>query len=436
MKIQNIFFLLAQVIFLNLVQASEQVGYFAATDQLIDRANCRYPVAKSIDQIKNYFSIEERRKTSFQKDQHVMGFNLKADFTFYIELLKLSIEKDPYVNFAADGVVDYDLTLAKKNCNQVVCIFKYIYGSESLAYKAMYLLHKFSFNISHVRYGSLSKISESEVDTILQTLEFVPPHLLPFEKNKKIEKIADKPKDYDFIYADNSIHLYPDWTKATSQKRMYTLFHEFAHNWAKTGLGDNLDDTQEWLSLTKWKKIPAGFSYAWKNSNLKDHSKWLSEYSRENAWEDFAEAVSAYRFNPQVLLSVSPERYEFIKRNIFGNIEFLDAARCTLNMTDREQEIENLAIKNLDKKIGYFDDKLFDFVTEKVRETISKKCGPILDKILAGDLNKGREFDKCFVDILRPTTPESYEWPFIDKINDKSRINFTKAKKVFIESYR
>ncbi len=45
-------------------------------------------------------------------------------------------------------------------------------------------------------------------------------------------------------------------------------------------------------------------------------------YARTNPAEDFSESVMMYVYEPQKLQNSSMKRYEFIRENIFGGVEY------------------------------------------------------------------------------------------------------------------
>ncbi|GKT09141.1 hypothetical protein [Desulforhabdus sp. TSK] len=50
--------------------------------------------------------------------------------------------------------------------------------------------------------------------------------------------------------------------------------------------------------------------------------KCVSDYARQNAYEDFAESYMAYVRNPEALQDVSPEKYGFMRDRVFDGKEY------------------------------------------------------------------------------------------------------------------
>lgn len=56
--------------------------------------------------------------------------------------------------------------------------------------------------------------------------------------------------------------------------------------------------------------------------------KIISKYGESNPSEDFAESLTAYRYNPAGLKKAAPEKYNFIKDRIFNGQEFINHSSC------------------------------------------------------------------------------------------------------------
>jgi len=58
----------------------------------------------------------------------------------------------------------------------------------------------------------------------------------------------------------------------------------------------------------------------------------VSKYGETNPAEDFAETMTAYRYNPELLKEVSPEKYSFIKEKVFNGAEFIKESECNKSL--------------------------------------------------------------------------------------------------------
>lgn len=54
-------------------------------------------------------------------------------------------------------------------------------------------------------------------------------------------------------------------------------------------------------------------------------SGYVTDYARQSAVEDFAESFSFYRYRPDVLKSVAPRKYEYLRSRVFKGIEYLES---------------------------------------------------------------------------------------------------------------
>lgn len=130
-----------------------------------------------------------------------------------------------------------------------------------------------------------------ELNSWLKALEYVPKHLTKFKYNKKLSKFVRGVDDK--TYANATMEFFDGWSRKPEDFRIYTAIHEFSHNWNYSEDQD-LDKTDEWLSLSGWQKNEANL---WNKKNLE---AFVSDYSMVSPSEDYAETSVAYRFNPEL----------------------------------------------------------------------------------------------------------------------------------------
>lgn len=137
----------------------------------------------------------------------------------------------------------------------------------------------------------------------------------------------------DGYVAAAGILFFRTWRKPdrTRENRRYTVFHEVAHV-VSAHLG-YLDDTPEWQAISGWEtrskaktekksgKVTHTFE---KVSHAARDGCMTSYYGATNPMEDFAESVSAYRFNPKPFRDnpACKAKYDFIKDKVFRGQEF------------------------------------------------------------------------------------------------------------------
>ncbi len=116
---------------------------------------------------------------------------------------------------------------------------------------------------------------------------------------------------HEFV-SENQTYLYlsGSWGAATPNEQIFTVVHELAHT-----TESNAAATSHWLALSDW------------NKGGTPHSL-VSDYAGTNPKEDWAESALYYRFAPEYLLKISPEKYRIQKLHSFHGQEFLDPKNC------------------------------------------------------------------------------------------------------------
>lgn len=405
-------------------------GGFAARDQDIKNAQCRYSVLKSTAEIQTYFTKKTARaeRTNFE----ILGFKFVNEYPLFIQLFRDLVA--PTINQELVGepaVVDQ----ARKSCHSVKCALSLILGKNEYL-KSMYLLDKYRFNVSPVKYFGMQNFAEQDLDLILETMELIPPHLLPLKELQPLTHTHKDEKRDDGQYAVSTIELYPLWDTETREAKKYILFHEIAHNWS-TISSMELDESEEWLKISGWIKIPGGFTVGWEHPYATQSKQaqypWISKYSTVNSWEDFAESVSAYRFTPAKLLKQSPARYKFIKEKIFGNIEFMNGKSCHLNTQAQYlRAIEQRAVRALDTKVNDYNARTMEIESVLLGDKILKDCSSELAKLLLNRAGGVSEFNHCFKQRISKNLEENVDWLTLDRETLSLKTEFGAAKEKFI----
>lgn len=217
-------------------------------------------------------------------------------------------------------------------CKSVRCVLAEMWGA-SRAEKMLFLLAAYDLNTSPLPYTNADLFTDSELDSILKTIEFVPPELVKVALNQKLTKFSRgwtyRRKPGELLLANATMEFFDPWSDLSDSGRVAVVYHEFAHNIANLGGYRGWDRSPEWFEASGWRTVSQNETKTYFGSyeNLKIND-FVSEYAHTNPLEDFAETALAYRFAPQRLLKVSPERYEFMKTYIYGGLEFIYAKAC------------------------------------------------------------------------------------------------------------
>lgn len=413
--------------------SSHALEGFAATDLEVKNAKCLYPVLTKKMDLDKYF--RDKEKLSEKNNFETLGFHFENESPFLVKHFKDLIE-------ITDQTLSHEepesVKIARKQCQSVRCALSIILGkNESI--KALYLLDKYRFNVSPLKYYETQNFSDKDLDLILETMALIPPHLLPLQDIQQLSHSHKDAKRPDNEYAVSSIELYHSWDKSSPEQKKYILFHEIAHNWSNI-VSEELDESEEWLKITGWIKIPGGFTVGWdhpfQSRQKMNQYPWASEYASVNSWEDFAESVSSYRFTSDSLFSKSPTRYNFIKNKVFGGIEFKNNKKCQL--TSKMQVLENLensALAALDKKINVYNQHTANIDHVPLRKEIENTCTLSLQKAIINKAGAISEFHSCFHAKMSKALEQHYNWITLDRQASSLNSQFKKAKKNFIDTW-
>jgi hypothetical protein len=106
------------------------------------------------------------------------------------------------------------------------------------------------------------------------------------------------------------------WATLRPTARRAAIVHEMAHEFSRRQSG--------------------GWRRGWMAAEAADEALMAGEgrtsavsaYAETNPEEDFAESVAAYRYMPPALIRRAPNRYAFLKAQVFGGLEYGSAAKC------------------------------------------------------------------------------------------------------------
>ena len=209
-------------------------------------------------------------------------------------------------------------------CVRVLCAAEKIWGKE-MGQKILFLQSAFKVNASELSIDGTSRFTMEELNDVLLAVMDVPVELRNWPRQNQPLVRYERGKMPFFhegtkTEADAGIMLYDRWGAKASTGRQYVVFHEIAHNFSHH-LG-KLDQSREWLEKSHWVKFGDEWSHG-------DSYCAVSNYGAKHPDEDFAETMSAYRYNGKVLKERCPEKYAFAKEKVFQNREFLnnDCAR-------------------------------------------------------------------------------------------------------------
>lgn len=281
----------------------------------------------------NYGSLPVVKKT-------VKGFKLFGSQK-EIDIANLMLGKKPPSTWNA----------AATGCDTVVCAFTKLYeGSKESALHLFNISAKTNYHLSldqTINQGLAEQIwSPAEVRDVAAAIAKLPPELSRLEV-KGIDRLADTLRLHDHgpnvgAFASPKIWMneadlvvYDTGMKRTSQGDpmkssswpQEVIVHELCHHhdykgfYGKTKTMTSEQKGSEFGALSGWKEI----------TNNKGETEWVktdddfvSWYSETSPAEDYAESCMNYLLHPDALKEKAPEKYAYMKKNVFNNKEFLE----------------------------------------------------------------------------------------------------------------
>ena len=308
----------------------EQIEWFAATDSNVAKAPCKRTSPLRLNEAKAFISRREIETAPFFNipflKKEVNGVKFKGESSELLAAFeKLTTAKDIFGIFEnKKEQVDFQARFAiNPACEKVRCAVEKIWGVE-LGNKILYTLLKHGFNASEFASKSSDRFTLDELDDVLIGLEDLPNFFKPLG-HRSGQRLTHFSRGYTLaangpgVLANAVIMLYDGWSKQKTLARQYTLFHELSHN-ISNHQGD-LDNSPEWLKLSGW--IKKGDEWS-KNPS----ACFMSNYGDTNPAEDWAESVSAFRYNAVEFKKKCPAKFNYIKQAAFRGIEYTSNQTC------------------------------------------------------------------------------------------------------------
>jgi len=401
--------------------------WFAASEEKVLKAPCRKTYPDLATQEAYLKRVAEGSPT---KQTTVGGVQLE-DSPIMIALYRDMVGYDDFneppeesQNLAAKYSIGPD-------CKKVQCALGKIFGDKR-AKEMLYMKQKFGINISPFTKDSRQSFNESELGHIKKAIMDFPPHLLPLDENRSCTRLH---KDYTLglgVLANATITFANDWNNYGPGLMEATVLHEMAHNF---GSDKKIDESKDWLAASGWTQ--KGEEWVATKDNF------VSDYAASNPHEDFAETTVAYRYDPEKLKRLSPEKYKILKDKVFGGVEYTNAQMC---------QDSNLSVF---KGINKIKPGLASFNVSSIDPEMKKKLMSYCARdSLEAFIDRGyKPYEECIQGAIalelakkqlikdNPSmSPETIEANLFNKLNGKSAveafgINFPAAKKKEIADY-
>jgi hypothetical protein len=292
-----------------------------ADDNQIKNAQCKTKNVPSRQDIEAL--IKEKSKNTAKGSAH--GVNFEGESTALIEAFRdLTTAKDGFgwrneSKNQKNIQKDYKINPA---CKKVMCAVEKIWGADMGA-KLLYMYLKHGFNGSELAFENSDRFNQAELDNAIIGLDDLPAHLIPLGKNQRLTRFS---RGYTLamygsgVVANAVVMLFDLYERENAQQKQYTIYHEMAHN-ISTKLG-GMDNSSAWLKQSGWVKKGDDWA-AGKNACF------ISEYGKTNPWEDYAESLSAYRYDPKGFEKACPTKYKFVKDEVYKGMEYKKEEQCS-----------------------------------------------------------------------------------------------------------
>lgn len=312
--------------------AASELDWWAANSQQVQDANCRLKFPVTTAEIDSYYKRLPPEPGYEAGTTEVFGIQLENERPHLV----LALSKLLYPAHEGTQIEGTPENFQKKyninpSCNKALCAAQKIFGKE-VGPQMLFIMDKFDVNTSPFSFVNADLFTASEIADVIRTFELMPTRQLPLKSNQQLIKFkrgytrASYGEDGDLVLANAMMELFDGWSKKSSLVRQYTLFHEFAHNYANNQFAD-YDRSATWLTLSNWKETKDGEFTIEKKKLLQGHP-FVSKYGETNPFEDFAESVTSYRLNPALLKTKSPDKYNLVKLMVFDGVEFTSQTSC------------------------------------------------------------------------------------------------------------
>lgn len=217
------------------------------------------------------------------------------------------------------------------NCYDAFCASQILFG-RSVGPLVLYMKYRYGMNASHLVHRNATRPNMNEIKSFIRSLSDFPEHLFPLQNNRQMVRF--KRGATLAIYRDGrtlanaSMSFFDGWEELGLNgevgRKDYVATHEVGH---VLGSEFGLDSHDEWLKLSEWNQVDKRWHHG-------GEQFFISGYSKTNPSEDFAETVSAYRYNARMLKQLVPEKYNFMRDYVFGGVEYLNQTACDVNSSD------------------------------------------------------------------------------------------------------
>lgn len=263
----------------------------------------------------------EAKKTGHIKSKLIAGAKLRDDETLLRIFGEIHNQDPKYKKDTWRFAKGTRVSLTPR-CESVACAMTQLYGKKH-GLQLLYMREKFGFNSSAtaVGYPGADQWSDSDFGIVLAMLNDFPQRMFPILEGTRFIHVNAQGRGGHNMIAEALVHVYLGWHKLPASEKTTSLAHELGHLFSI-----NKWNTTSWLILSHW-----GRSFNEKKElvwTMGDRSAAPLGYARTNPNEDFAETFFLYRYNGKGLRRLHPEKYEYMRVNVFHGAEFDSEESC------------------------------------------------------------------------------------------------------------
>jgi len=201
------------------------------------------------------------------------------------------------------------------------------YG-EKQGVQLLYMLAKYGFNGSPLASSEVIEFSEFwfsyELDKVISALSDLPDDIFPLQQIRPLVRykrgnIKEACEETGNVVGNSFIKIFDCMSHQPYYHHQHIIVHEVGH---VIGVQKGLHHSPEWHSFADWEEtnVPNGNSGFHSNYEYNNRNCLFSRYSRTNPREDFAESVTAYRYNPERMKEKCPQKYDYLKEKVFNGM--------------------------------------------------------------------------------------------------------------------
>lgn len=260
-------------------------------------------------------------KTGKSKKLKTAGVELKDDEGL-LKVFSQIHDRDPNFSKEPWRYTKGTTVTLPEGCKDVMCAMTNLYGREH-GLQLLYMRAKFGFNSSALAVGETNadEWTTKDMGTVLAMLNDFPQKMFPVMEGSRFIHVNAEGRGGHKMVAESFVQVYLGWHNLPESQKTTSLAHEVGHIFAIPR-----KETPEWLNISGWsgKKIDEKKT-EW---TMGKPEQAVLEYAKTNPDEDFGETFFQYRYNGAKMQARFPEKYEYMKNNVFMGKEFVSRNSC------------------------------------------------------------------------------------------------------------